>query len=105
LVSIGLLYYKFTAESSVLVSNYTVVAAIVGVPQLSVRVAVAGGMNLHNTAGAVPKLTYGLAVSVPPEILAVDPTTAVPLLLHVVTKVSVVLPALTAAVTLIKLPV
>jgi hypothetical protein len=61
-------------------------------------------MNLHNTAGAVPKLTYGLAVSVPPEILAVDPTMAVPLLLHKVVKVSVVLRALTAAVTLMKLP-
>ena len=74
-------------------------------PQLSVRVAVAGGTNLHNTAGAVPKLTYGLAVSVPPEILAVDPGMDVPLLLHVVTRVNVVLPALTAAVTRIKLPV
>jgi hypothetical protein len=81
------------------------VVAIVGVPQLLVRVAVDGGINLHNTAGAVPKLTYGLAVSDPPEILAVDPATAVPLLLHVVTKVNVVRPALTAAVTRIKLPV
>jgi hypothetical protein len=70
-----------------------------------VRAAVDGGTNLHNTAGAVPKLVYGEAVSVPPEILAVDPTTAVPLLLHVVTKVNVVLAALTAAVTRIKLPV
>jgi hypothetical protein len=81
------------------------VAAIVGVPQESVRYVVDGGINLHNTAGAVPKLTYGLAVSVPPEIFAVEPGTAVPLLLHVVTKVSVVLPALTAAVTLMKFPV
>jgi hypothetical protein len=78
---------------------------MVGVPQESVRAEVDGGMNLHNTAGAVPKVIYGLAVSDPPEILAVEPGTVVPLLLHVVTKVNVVRPALTAAVTRIKLPV
>jgi hypothetical protein len=77
---------------------------MVGVPQVSVRVPVAGGINLHITAGAVPKVTYGLAVLEPPLILAVAPL-EVAALFHVVTKVSVVLAALTAAVTLMKLPV
>ena len=73
-------------------------------PQESVRYVVDGGINLHNTAGAVPKDTYGDGVSVPPEILAEVPGPLDPLLFHVVTKVNVVLPALTAAVTLMKLP-
>ena len=72
---------------------------MVGVPHAAlVRKVELGGMNLTNTAGAVPKLAYGLVVSVPPEISLLAP--AVPRLpaVHVVTNVKVVLPALTAAV-------
>ena len=46
--------------------------ATAGVPQELVNVLL-GGMYLQSTAGAVPKAVYGLAVSVPPEMLAVSP--------------------------------
>jgi hypothetical protein len=65
---------------------------------------VAGGTNLHITAGAVPKLVNGLAVSVPPEILFVCPAPVKLALNQVTTNVSVVDPALTAAVTRTKSP-
>jgi hypothetical protein len=49
--------------------------------------------------GAVPVIVVlGLAVAVPPEMLEVAPTTAVPSSTQVVTRVNIVLPALTAAV-------
>jgi hypothetical protein len=50
--------------------------ATAGVPQLLVRVEL-GGTNLQSTAGAVPNVVYGLAVSVPPEIFVVAPIVAV----------------------------
>jgi hypothetical protein len=55
--------------------------------------AVDGGVNLHNTAGAVPKTIYGLVVSVPPEILAVVPKPLDPALDQSVVKVIAVDPA------------
>jgi hypothetical protein len=67
-----------------------------------VRYVVLGGTKRHNTAGAVPNVEYGLAVSVPPEIFEVTP---VPASNHVVVKVNVVDPALTAACTRTKSPV
>jgi hypothetical protein len=77
---------------------------MLGVPQdASVRNEVDGGTNLQSTAGAVPKELNGAVVSVPPEILPLLPGFTVAALLHVVTKVNVVLPALTSAVTRIKL--
>ena len=39
-------------------ANYTMLLATVGVPQDAVRVAELGGINLHSTAGAVPKAVY-----------------------------------------------
>jgi hypothetical protein len=79
---------------------------MLGVPQdASVRNEVDGGTNLQSTAGAVPNALNGAVVSVPPVILPLLPGLVVVALLHVVVKVSVVLPALTAAATLIKLPV
>jgi hypothetical protein len=84
---------------------YATEAATVGVPQVSVKNVVAGGTKRHNTAGAVPKLEYGLVVSVPPEMFVLEPGVATPADTHVVTNVNVVLPAFTAAVTRIKSPV
>ena len=49
-------------------------------------------------------LVAGLVVSVPPEMFAVVPAPEDPSLTHVVTKVSTVLPALTAPVTCIYSP-
>jgi hypothetical protein len=99
LVSIGLLYYKFTAKSSVLVGDYTAEATINGVPQVLVRKEVDGNTYRHNTAGAVPNPANGAAVSVPPEMSAVVPEPLAPELSQVVTKVNMVRAAFTAAVT------
>ena len=59
-----------------------------------------GGIKLTKVVGAVaaPMDVAGLDTGVPPEILDVAPGTAVPSSTHVVTKVSTVLPALSAAV-------
>jgi hypothetical protein len=78
--------------------------ATAGVPHELVSVEL-GGTNLQSTAGAVPKLVYGLAVSVPPEMLAVSPAPELVVWFQVVTKVNTVEPALTAPVTRIKSPV
>ena len=56
-----------------------------------------GGTNLQSTAGAVPKAVYGLAVSVPPEMLVVSPAPETAVWFQVVVKVNTVDPALTAA--------
>jgi hypothetical protein len=56
-----------------------------------------------SVVGAVPVIVVdGLAVAVPPLMFAVVPAPDDPLSLQVVTKVNTVLPALTAAVVLIK---
>lgn len=65
-----------------------------------------GGINLQITAGAVPGVPlYGLVVSVPPVMFVLWPAPDRLVLFHVVTNVSVVRPALTAAVTTIVSPV
>ena len=52
---------------------YVVVAATVGVPHESVKLAVLGGITVTIFAGAVPKLLNGELVAVPPEMLSADP--------------------------------
>ena len=85
---------------------YTTLAAIVGVPQLAVRYVVEGGMYVHKVVGAVPVIVVdGLVVSVPPLMLQVVPAAETAGWNQVVTNVSVVLPALTAAVVAIYSPV
>jgi hypothetical protein len=79
-------------------ANYTMELATAGVPHELVNVEL-GGTNLQSTAGAVPNAVYGLAVSVPPEMLAVSPAPELVVWFQVVTRVSTVEPALTAAVT------
>ena len=54
-------------------ANYTMELATAGVPQVGVNVAELGGIYLQSTAGAEPKVVNGLAVSPPPEMLAVSP--------------------------------
>ena len=79
---------------------YATEAAIVGVPQAAERYVVLGGITLTKVVGAVaaPMDVAGLDTAVPPVILAVVPAADVPSSLQVVTKVSTVAPALTAAV-------
>ena len=79
---------------------YATEAAIAGVPQLAERYVVLGGITLTKVVGAVaaPMDVAGLDTAVPPVILAVAPITALPSSTQVVTKVSTVAPALTAAV-------
>ena len=76
-----------------------------GVPQLLVRYVVLGGIYRQSTAGAVPNVVNGLAVPVPPEMLFTCPQPVLAGALQVVTKVSMVDVASTAAVVLIKLEV
>ena len=76
---------------------------MVGVPQLLVMFVVLGGIKFNNVVGAVPVIEVaGLAVSVPPEMLAVDPATEVPLSLQTVVKVNTVPPAFSATSVRIK---
>ena len=86
----------------ILVSDgvYATEAAIAGVPQLADRYVVLGGITLTKVVGAVaaPIDVAGLDTAVPPEMLDVAPATPVPSSTQVVTKVSTVAPALTAAV-------
>ena len=86
----------------ILVSDkvYATEAAITGVPQLADRYVVLGGITLTKVVGAVapPIDVAGLDTAVPPVILAVVPAADVPSSTQVVTKVSTVAPALTAAV-------
>jgi len=78
---------------------YATLAAIVGVPQLAVRKLVLGGIKVHKVVGAVPVIVVdGLAVAVPPEMLAVVPAPTVPSSDQVVTKVNTV-PEVAVAVT------
>ena len=79
---------------------YVTEAAIAGVPQLADRYVVLGGITLTKVVGAVaaPMDVAGLVTAVPPEMLAVRPAPEVPSSTQVVTKVSTVAPALTAAV-------
>ena len=52
---------------------------------------VLGGMYVTRVVGAVPEIVVlGLEVAVPPEILAVEPATAVPSSDHTVVKVNTV---------------
>jgi len=64
----------------------------VGVPHELLRVAELGGIYVTRVVGAVaaPIAVAGLETPVPPVILAVEPTTAVPSSLHTVVKVSTV---------------
>ena len=73
---------------------------MVGVPQEAVRYVVDGGMYVHSVVGAVaaPIEVAGLVTPVPPEILDDVPAPEDPSSTQVVTNVSTVLPALTAAV-------
>jgi hypothetical protein len=74
----------------------------VGVPQLAVRKLVLGGIKVHKVVGAVPVIVVeGLAVAVPPVMLAVVPAPDEPSSTQVVTKVSTV-PEVAVAVTRIK---
>jgi hypothetical protein len=86
----------------ILVSDrvYATEAAMVGVPQLADRYVVLGGIKFTKVVGAVaaPMDVAGLDTAIPPVILAVAPTTALPSSTQVVTKVSTVAPASTAAV-------
>ena len=86
----------------ILVSDrvYDTEAAIAGVPQAADRYVVLGGIKFTNVVGAVaaPMDVAGLVTAVPPVILAVVPAADVPSSTQVVTKVSTVAPALTAAV-------
>ena len=79
---------------------YTTEAAIAGVPQLAERYVVLGGITLTKVVGAVaaPMDVAGLDTAVPPVMCAVVPAADVPSSTQVVTKVSTVAPALTAAV-------
>jgi hypothetical protein len=63
-----------------------------------VKKVVLGGINLHNTVGAVPKVENGELVAVPPEICVFCPAPVLAPAFQVVTRVKVVLAALTAAV-------
>ena len=72
--------------------------ATAGVPHELVSVEL-GGTNRQSTAGAVPKAVYGLAVSVPPEMLAVSPAPALLVWFQTVVNVSIVEPESTAALT------
>ena len=63
-----------------------------GVPHEAVRYVELGGRYVTKVVGAVPEIVVeGLAVAVPPEMLAVLPTTPVPSSPHTVTKVNTVL--------------
>ena len=73
--------------------------ATAGVPHELLNDAVLGGTNLQSTAGAVPNAVYGLAVSVPPEMLALSPAPELAVWFQTVVKVNTVEPALTAACT------
>ena len=79
---------------------YATEAAIAGVPQLAERYVVLGGITLTKVVGAVaaPMDVAGLDTAVPPVMFAVVPAADVPSSTQVVTKVSTVAPALTAAV-------
>jgi hypothetical protein len=79
---------------------YATEAAMVGVPQLADRYVVLGGIKFTKVVGAVaaPMDVAGLDTAVPPVMLAVVPAPDVPSSTQVVTKVSTVAPALTAAV-------
>ena len=76
-----------------------------GVPHVLVRYVVLGGTYRQITAGAVPNAVNGLAVAVPPEMLFTCPQPVLAGAFQVVTKVSMVDVASTAAVTLMKLEV
>ena len=64
-----------------------------GVPHELLRVAELGGIYVTKVVGAVaaPIAVAGLETPVPPEMLEVAPTTAVPSSLHTVVKVNTVL--------------
>jgi hypothetical protein len=72
----------------------------VGVPHELLKVAELGGIYVTKVVGAVaaPITVAGLATPVPPEMLAVEPTTAVPSSLHTVVKVNTVLDVAVAVV-------
>ena len=72
---------------------------MVGVPQLAERYVVLGGRKVTKVVGAVPVMVVdGLEVAVPPEMLADVPAPELPSSDQVVTKVKMVLPALSATV-------
>lgn len=74
-----------------------------GVPQLADRYVVLGGRKVTRVVGAVPVMVVdGLEVAVPPEMLADVPAPDDPLSDQVVTKVRMVLPALSATVVRMK---
>ena len=60
-------------------------------PHELVRYVVLGGIYVTKVVGAVPEIVVeGLAVAVPPVMLAVAPAVPVPSSLHTVTKVNTV---------------
>ena len=64
---------------------------MVGVPQAADKKVELGGRNVTRVVGAVPVMVVdGLAVAVPPVMLAVVPAPDVPSSLHTVTKVNTV---------------
>jgi len=76
---------------------------MVGVPQEADRYVVLGGRKVTRVVGAVPVMVVdGLEVAVPPEMLADVPAPDDPSSDQVVTKVSMVLPALSATVVRMK---
>jgi hypothetical protein len=84
-------------------TNYATELATAGVPQVEVIVALDGGTKRQSTAGAVPQAVNGLAVVVPPVMLFVCPQPVLAGAFQVVTNVSTVDVASTAAVTLMLL--
>jgi hypothetical protein len=64
---------------------------MVGVPQAADKKVELGGRNVTKVVGAVPVMVVdGLAVAVPPVMLAVVPAPELPLSTQVVTRVSTV---------------
>ena len=70
-----------------------------GVPHEAVRKVVLGGRYVTKVVGAVPVIVVdGLAVAVPPEMLAVVPAPELPSLTQVVTRVNTVVEVAVAVV-------
>jgi hypothetical protein len=79
-------------------TDYATLAAIAGVPHELVSVEL-GGIYVTKVVGAVPEIVVdGLAVAVPPVMLAVVPAPDDPSLTQVVTKVNTVLEVAVAVV-------
>ena len=80
-------------------------AAIVGVPQVSLRKVELGGNSVTTVAGAVPKVVNGELVAVPPEITSDDPIADPPGSFQVVVRINCVSEPAVLAATLMLWPV